>query len=214
MGMKHFTTEQWIDFVNQVASSSRREAMQKHLESGCRRCQETVSLWQKVRKTAATERRYQPPSEAIREASVVFAGRGFARKGGKAGSLVDVLFDSFLQPSFAGARSAGTGIRQMLYRADPYQVDVQIESKPEGNRLTVTGQLLNASQKNMVGSEIRITLSNCRGSVVHAMTNQNGEFTGEIENSGDLQLSFPRRDEKPIVISLRNALERLPGAKT
>lgn len=213
MGMKHFTTEEWIDFVNQVASSSRQEAMQKHLESGCRRCQETVSLWEKVHKTAAAELRYQPPPEAIREATASFGASGFARKGGKASSLVEVVFDSFLQPSFAGARSAGTGMRQMLYRADPYQVDVQIESMPEGNRLTVTGQLFNASRKNMVGSEIRVTLSNCRGSVVHAMTNQNGEFSGEIENSGDLELSFPRSDEKPIVISLRNALERLPGAK-
>jgi hypothetical protein len=102
----------------------------------------------------------------------------------------------------------------MLYRADPYQVDVQIEGNPEGNRLVITGQLLDVSRPDIGGREIQITLSNRRGAVVHTMTNKFGEFRGEIENSGDLELSFPRLAEEPIVISLRNALDRLPGGKS
>ena len=206
--MKHFTTEEWIDFVNQVASISQNMAMQKHLESGCKRCQETVGLWQRVRRAGAEEPKYQPPAESVRAAKAAFATAGFATK---KSSFIEVLFDSFLQPALAGARSVGTGMRQMLYRADPYQLDVQIESQPEGNRLVVTGQLLNASQASASCSQIQITLSNRRGSVVHTTTNQFGEFRGEVENSGDLELSFPRPDQKPIVISLRNALDRLPG---
>jgi hypothetical protein len=101
----------------------------------------------------------------------------------------------------------------MLYRADPYQVDIQIEAKPEGNRMVITGQLLDISRPDIVGPEIQVSFSNKRGSVVHAVTNKFGEFRGEIENSGDLELSFPRPDEKPIVISLRNALDRMPGGK-
>jgi hypothetical protein len=38
------------------------------------------------------------------------------------------------------------------------------------------------------------------------MTNQFGEFRGEIENSGDLELSFFDPSGKPIVIMLRRAL--------
>lgn len=102
----------------------------------------------------------------------------------------------------------------MLYRADPYQVDVQIEAKPTGNRLVITGQLLNVSGSDIAASEVQVTLSNRRGSLVHTVTNQFGEFGGEIENSGDLDISFPRPGEKPVVISLRNALDRLPGGKS
>src|SRR5713226_7492556 len=73
--------------------------------------------------------------------------RGTRRKcyGGKAeqwqetGGLIQLLFDSFSQPALAGARSAAMRIRQMLYRAEPYQIDIQIEAQPERNRLVVTG---------------------------------------------------------------------------
>jgi hypothetical protein len=38
------------------------------------------------------------------------------------------------------------------------------------------------------------------------MTNEFGEFRGDIENSGDLELSFPSLNGKLIVILLRRAL--------
>ncbi len=211
--MKHFTTEEWIDFVNQVASQERREAMQKHLGSGCKRCMETVSLWQKIRKTAAAEANYQPPATDVRIAKAAFSAAGRGRQLKEKSGFVEVLFDSFLQPMVAGARSSGLGTRQMLYRADPYQIDIQIEAKPDGNRLMVTGQLLDVSSPGIVGRDVNITLSNHRGNVVHTLTNQFGEFRSEIENTGDLELSFPGQTDKPIVISLRNALGYLPGSK-
>jgi hypothetical protein len=208
--MKHFTTDEWIDFVNQVAANNKKIEMQQHLEGGCGRCTETVALWQKVRKTAASERSYQPPAESVRVAKASFSTAGLAAKPRESSSLIEVLFDSFLQPAIAGARSTGRGVRQMLYRADPYQVDLQIEAKPEGNRLMITGQVLDLSRAIVVGSEIRVLISNRRGSSVHAVTNQFGEFRAEIDDSGDLELSFPRPDEKPIiVISLRDALGRM-----
>jgi hypothetical protein len=89
-----------------------------------------------------------------------------------------------------------------------------MEAKPEGNRLMVTGQLLDVSSPGVVGSDVEITLSNQRGNVVHTVTNQFGEFRGEVENTGDLELSFPGKGERAIMISLRNTLENLPGRKT
>jgi hypothetical protein len=210
--MKHFTSEEWIDFVNQV-NSPKQEAMKKHLGTSCRQCMGTVALWQKLHNTAAMEAMYQPPEADVRIAKAAFAAAGGATQRNEKSSFVEVMFDSFLQPLLAGARSSGVGIRQMLYRADPYQIDIQIESRPEGNRLAVTGQLLDVSSPGVVGRDIKITLSNHRGNVIHTVTNQFGEFRGEIENTGDLELSFPGQGEKSIVISLRNALGKLPGSK-
>jgi hypothetical protein len=213
MKMKHFTTEEWIDYVNQMSSRTQLEAMKKHLNAGCKRCAEIVALWQKVHNTAALEAAYQPPAGDVRIAKAAFAtARQAGHRKGKS-SFVEVLFDSFLQPMVAGARSTGLGARQMLYRADPYQIDIQIEAKPEGNRLTVTGQLLDISSPGVVGREVKVTLSNHRGNAVHTVTNEFGEFRGEIENTGDLELSFPGQGEKSIMISLRNALGNLPGSK-
>ncbi|HMD37696.1 MAG TPA: hypothetical protein VKH15_00350 [Candidatus Acidoferrum sp.] len=216
MDMKHFTTEEWVDFVNQITSGGQQQAMQKHLATGCKQCTKTVSLWQKVCTNAAvvTGESYQPPADTVRLAKALYLTNRLNTKAlERQPSLIEVLFDSFLQPAVAGARSAVTGTRQMLYRADPYQVDIQIEAKPEGSRLVVTGQLLDVSRPDILGREVQVTLSNHRGMVVHMVTNQFGEFRGEIENTGDLEISFPGQHEKPIVISLRNALGKLAEDK-
>jgi hypothetical protein len=211
--MKHFSTEEWVDFVNRVLTSDRQEAMQKHLATDCKRCKEQVSIWQKVSKTAASEAVYQPPADTVRLAKAAFETAGLAAAQGESRGFIEVLFDSFLQPAVAGARSVVIGTRQMLYRADPYQIDIQIEPKPGSNRLVITGQLLDLSHPGVIGRDIQVTLSNRRGNTVLASTNQFGEFSGEIENSGDLELSIPGEGEQPIVISLRNALGNFPGGK-
>ena len=165
--MEHFSVEKWIDFVNQAVTTNEQQQMDKHLSLGCEPCQETVSLWQRVRSSAAAEGNYQPPESAVRIAKAAYASAGLAvaKKGAK--SKVRLLFDSFLQPVLAGVRSSGTGTRQMLYRADPYQIDVQLELKPGGNRVVVTGQLLNLSNPKIIATGTRILVSNMRGDVVH-----------------------------------------------
>ena len=211
--MKHFQSQEWIDFVNQVVKSNQQEAMQKHLATGCKRCTQTFSLWQKVSKTAAAEVSYQPPTVTVRLAKAAFATAGMAQPQKESRGVIEVLFDSFREPAVAGARSVVIGTRQMLYRADPYQLDIQIEPKPGSNRLVITGQLLDLSHPGNIGRDIQVSLSNHRGHSVIAATNQFGEFSGEIENSGDLELSIPGDGDQPIVISLRNALGNLPGGK-
>src|ERR1700722_4419204 len=211
--MKHFSTEEWVDFVNRVHTTDQQETMQKHLSTGCKRCKETVSLWQKVSNTAAMEASYQPSTNAVRLAKAAFGASGAAQKKKQSQGLIEVLFDSFLQPALAGARSVVIGTRQMLYRADPYQIDIQIEPKLGGNRLVITGQLLDLSHPGVIGGEIQVALSNHRGHSVIACTNQFGEFSGEIENSGDLEVCIPGHADQPIVISLRNALGNLRGGE-
>ncbi len=212
--MKHYSTEEWVDFVNHFITAGQQEAMQKHLATGCKRCKETVSLWQKVSKTGSVEASYQPPPDAVRLAKAAFAVSGSAQKRKESRGVIEVLFDSFLQPAVAGARSIVIGTRQMLYRADPYQIDMQIEPKPGTNRLVITGQLLDLSNSGVIGRDIQVTISNHRGNTVVATTNQFGEFSGELENTGDLELTIPGEAEKPIVISLRNALGKLSGGKS
>ena len=211
--MEHFATEKWIDFVNQAVDAGEKRLMERHLQQGCQRCKQTVSLWQRVRQSAASEANYQPPEDAVRLAKAAFAGAGLAGQRKRAGSRIKLLFDSFLQPAFEGARSVGAGTRQMLYRADPFQIDIQVEAMPGRNRIVVTGQLLNLSSPGIIGQDARIVLSNMRGQEVKAVTNQFGEFSGEIENSGDLQMTFASPGSPPIVISLRDALGTLSEDK-
>lgn len=211
--MKHYLTEEWIDFVNQVAPVSQRDAMQQHMAT-CATCAGTAALWQKVHEQAAAEAAYQPEANAVRMAKAAFAASRFAAAGQKkSANVVELLFDSFLQPALAGARSVVIGTRQMLYRADPYQIDIQIEPRPGSNRLLVTGQMLEIGSSVMTAANTHVTISNHRGNSLIVTTNQFGEFSGELENSGDLELSIANGGGEPIVISLRNALDRSSGGR-
>jgi hypothetical protein len=211
--MKHFSPEEWIDFVNEVTSARKKQEMEEHLGEGCKRCLRTVSIWQRVRRTAKTEGNYQPPNDLVRIAKAAFAGSLLAEEQKRAESVVEVLFDSFLQPAFEGARSSGAETRQLLYRADPFQIDLQLETQPGGRSVVVTGQLLNFRQPDIVGGNIQVMLSNLRGIVVRTVTDEFGEFREAIETSGDLELMFPGANDKPVVISLRDAFGHSGDAK-
>ena len=203
--MKHFAVEEWIDFVNHVARTIRREKMKEHLEQGCKRCSKIVSLSQWVRQTAETETNYRPPGDAVRIAKVSFAGSNSTVKQKRPDSLAELLFDGFL-PVPEGVRSSSIRTRHMLYRADPFQIDLLIESQADGRSVVVTGQLLDLRHPEIVGHNLQVALSNLRGRVVQTTTNQFGEFCQEIENTGSLELKFHGANHKPVVISLRDNL--------
>jgi hypothetical protein len=124
----------------------------------------------------------------------------------KASGVIEVLFDSFFQPALEGVRSVGAGTRRMLYRADPFQVDLQIEAQGGGGSVVVTGQLLDLRDPEVVGSHVPLMLSNLRGRVIRATTNEYGEFREEIDSTGDLELVFHGANDKPITISLHDVL--------
>jgi len=209
--MTHYSTEQWIDFVNGASVQSAQQDMQKHLDTGCKRCKGMVATWQKVHRSAAQEARFEPSADRVRVVKAAFGNAGFESKPGFAGTIAQVIFDSFRTPAVAGARSAGMQSRQMLFSANPFQIDVNIEAKPGETRLSVTGQLMDTSQPDSIARGIPVTLSNRRGQTVQTVTNNFGEFHGEIENRGDLELTFLGHAEKTIIVSLRDALSYVPG---
>jgi hypothetical protein len=208
--MKHYTTEEWIDFATETVAASRRQDMEAHLKDGCPRCTKALSLWEKVRQTAKSAAKSQPPESAVRIAKAGFAGVRLEGKPASAPGLVQVLFDSFLQPLAQGARSSSSSMRQMLYRAEPYQVDLQIEAKQGANKLVVTGQLLDLRNPDLPGRDVPVIISNLRGHVVQTVTNEFGEFREEIRTSSDLELKLLGDDDKAVIISLPDALGRRP----
>jgi hypothetical protein len=209
--MKHFTTEEWIDFANEAVAKSKRQEMEQHLGEGCARCKKAASLWQKIQQTAKSAAKSEPPENAVRIAKAAFINARLAGKPTRVPGFVEVLFDSFLQPVAEGARSeVGSGMRQMLYRADPYQIDVQIEAKPGSRKLVVTGQLVDMRNPDAPGRDVPVVISNLRGHVVQTVTNEHGEFTEEIQSSSDLELKLLGENDEAVIISLRNALGRSP----
>lgn len=146
-------------------------------------------------------------SNASVEIPQIFSVVGVDKMHQESGTSVELLFDSLRQSGNAGTRSSTLGLRQLLYRADPYQIDLQLETDRERNRLIVAGQLLEVSSLETASHNVQVALSNLHGNAVNTATNQFGEFRAEVENSGDLELSFLDHSGKRIVILLRGAAQ-------
>jgi hypothetical protein len=204
--MRHFTTEECIDFVNEVISSNRKAEMRKHLEEGCKRCSRAVLLWQRAARIAKGNAKLEPPKDAVRVAKAAFAAANLRRSQARAGSFADLVFDSFSQSAAEGTRSLGAESRQMLYSAGPYQVTLQIETTPGRSSLAITGQLLNSRYPDNGCRNASVSISNLRGQVVRTLTNHHGEFREEIEGTGELLLVVTGPNANPLIISLTDAL--------
>ncbi len=196
--MKHLSSEEAVDFVNLMMPAEKQAETQKHLESGCKRCSEAVATWRHVREASSVEAEYQPPAGAVRIAKAAFAAAGL----GKASAGVKLLFDSILQPAMAGVRSSSSDTRQLLYGIGPYLLDLYISAKPDGKAISVTGQLMNSKFPERILNSVPIVVANGTGTVVLATTNSFGEFQGELEYSGDLELRLPSPEGREIVIPL------------
>ena len=122
-----------------------------------------------------------------------------------------LLFDSFLL--FEGARATGAGARRMLYRADPYQVDLQVELSSDQSTLVITGQVLDSTQSVFSGRDVLVVISNLRGQVVLTMADQFGEFRKEIPDSDNLELFFLGLTDHPFTIAVGDPLRRQPEKK-
>lgn len=118
---------------------------------------------------------------------------------------IELLFDSFATPPL-GVRATTHPQRHLLYRAEPFELDLLIELRPDCNRLRITGQLLDTSLPAVFRRGVRITLWNFRQSFVTLRTNEWGEFLGEIEGSGELMVAL-KIQLREIVISIRNVLD-------
>jgi hypothetical protein len=211
--MEYLQAVEWSEFVNQAASGGPPTAMQEH-DGTCGQCYvETGALWQKLADAAEVEASYQPAPEIVRVVKATFATASVAARRNGTDVPMQLLYDSASQPAAAGTRSSAMPIRQLLYRADPYQIDLQIEFQKEQNRFLVTGQLVDVSHPELVGRDVQVILSDGREYIVNTVTNQFGEFRGEVKSSGDLEISFLGRSEKPLVILLRGPLDQMSGTK-
>jgi len=209
--MKHYSSEEWVDFTNGAVSPLEKLDMEKHLDSGCKKCKELAAVWLKVRRVASEESRFQPPADLVHLVKAEFTNAGYEKERGLLGALAELVFDSSRAQALAGVRSTGAQSRQMLFSSNPFQIDVKIETKVGEPRISITGQLMDVSKPDQIGKGVLMTLSNRRGQTIQTTTNDFGEFHAEIENRGDLEITFLAQDGKPIVVSVRDALSYMPS---
>lgn len=185
---EHLLEEDCVDLARGRTAGPGKAALAAHLESGCRRCEKAVRLWEAVRHVADQEASYRPPDAALRQARAAFALRKpqglVARVAGRAA----LVFDSLRQPLALGVRTASAGPRQLLYKAGRYTIRLRLEPSEDAERTFIVGQILDELDPPGPLQDIAVLALKGSRTLDRTLTNHMGEFLLEPASAGDLQL--------------------------
>lgn len=202
--MKHFSSEQWADYVRGAAPVADQKEMKSHLEAGCKKCKKVVAVWRTVLELAQKEADYRPPDSAVRFVKDHFPLGRPQGKSSLAVRVANLIFDSFRQPLPAGVRSLQTSTRHLVYRADRVLVDVRLEPAREATPVALVGQVLDQSSPERTIKDVTVSIYNGQNEVASTSTNQFGEFQLELgpEVEKDLHLAVGLESNN-VIIPLR-----------
>ena len=200
--MKHFSAQEWVDFVRDTLGEDREAEMRTHLNQGCQRCQREANVWLRVRETVSRQRADEPADSAVRSVKGSFAISGRSSTRVSRGFLAEVLFDSCQEPLPVGVRSAASSSRQLLYGAGDIRIDLRLEPQVDSESVSLIGQILDSSNPESGPAETTVALLKGGKVVSEANANRFGEFRLECDLGSRLELRVTLPTRKQISISL------------
>jgi hypothetical protein len=201
--MEHFSKQTWADFVRGISESATRANIESHLARGCVGCTTNFDIWNRVTTISATERTYTPPDSAVRMMELEFAARYAMER--RPSVLASLLFDTLSQPLPAGMRSGVAVVRQLVYEAEGFTVDLRLDPQSQSGKICVVGQVLGKGVPRISPSSASIMLWTEKGQpIVHVSANEYGEFQLEFDAQENLRLSIDAAGRKTIRIPLTN----------
>jgi hypothetical protein len=183
----HYSQEDWVDFVRDVASPDQFEAMQRHLAAGCELCREVHATWKAVLETAAEEPSFEPPAEAMRLARALYTGTKPRRPIAIVRATAKLLFDSQLEGATAGVRTLRRGPRKLLYLCEneKFFFDLQVERSRDRAKIVLIGQVMELDSDEPYPAGMPVLLFQQERMIAKMKTNSYGEFRVEFDDTGD-----------------------------
>jgi len=206
--MSHYGFEQWIDFARGVAPKALSGAMDEHLKTGCADCAHELATWKSVYSFAVGESLCEPPADLVRSVKSTVAPPASRTVTERTAEIAQLIFDSFAQPQLQGVRSAQVTARQMLYKAGPLLIDMQLQPLENSSRRSLTGQVMNQNQADREIDALHVHLLSGRKELAHTHTDRFGEFYIEYDPDRDLQLSLEVSPSKDVFVPLDESLWR------
>jgi hypothetical protein len=186
--MKHFSVWELVDFARGIVEPGIRSAMNAHLGS-CASCRRTVEMLRTVADLAVKEHGYEPPEHTMRYARAIYSLHR-PEKSGLARLIARLVHDSARQPLPAGIRAEDRLSRHLVYQAESYYLDLQLEYQPSG-RVTLIGQLANQGEPALSTANVPVCLMERATLLATTLCNQLGEFHLECTPSHNLRLHMP-----------------------
>jgi hypothetical protein len=206
--MTHYGFEQWIDLARGVAPEALTRAMDEHLSIGCPACARELATWKSVYSFAAAEALCEPPSSVVQAVKLALTPGASRTAPSRIAEMAQLIFDSFAQPQLQGVRSAQVTARQLLYKAGPLLIDMQLLPLENSSRRSLTGQVMNENQAESEMDALHVHLLSGRKELAHTHTDRFGEFYIEYDPQRDLQLSLEVSPSKDVFVPLDESLWR------
>jgi len=200
---KHFSDEEWINFIRRLLRKSQSDAMQQHLDEGCENCNKVYRIWSTVARLTEREVQHAPNEAVVRVAKSIYETRRQSHLVPLLAQMIPLVFDSFMDQSTAVVRGqqGQSPARRLLHRTRSWAIDLRLEGE-EGRRVSIVGQVLKSGPKPAGGMVAGVTLMRGDSLLAQTSTNEFGEFqlSSQRENNLRIYLDLPRRH--PLSIAL------------
>ena len=200
--MSHFSADEWVDFTRGLLPPAKAAMMQAALDEGCDECRSSLQLWRTILECLPHETEYQPSEAVVQAIKNAYVPEKPWKWMISAAQFAHVLFDSWRQPALAGVRSSTKPSRQITVEAEPFVIDLQMESDLTRQRVSLTGQILNSHNVQTAVGVVDVVLLNAENLVQKTKTNELGEFYLDFDREDDLRLFINIRGERAIGIIL------------
>lgn len=161
-----------------LAGSEVAGAVAEHLRAGCPDCTRNHKLWKTFREFLQNDQSFEPSARTLETAFGVYANLPEASAPAKK-TLATLVFDSCAMAATAGLRSAAAvAYRQLVYAADEYSVDLNVERLPD-DRLNITGQVLRDDPPGPPSAAFTVKLFQEGKPIAATSTDRLGEFSFE-----------------------------------
>jgi hypothetical protein len=203
---RHFSLEEWLDYVNRNVTAEKRAFMSHHLDSGCPHCAQIASQWQRLKQFSVAESRLEVPYDALAHVKEAFQPPRRAETRSLLEAIATLVFDSFRQPVLAGARSTLPSTRSLLYEAGPLLIDLNLDFAQSSEYVVLQGQVMDSQVQGRGVEEIPISLQSGQETIAETQTNEFGEFQLKCEMRKALQVSVAVNPRRNVLIILDDAV--------
>ncbi len=179
--MKHYSIEQWADYLRGLLTGPDQEAMRHHLAQGCALCQGCVNDLGTVR-SALTP--VEIPAAWLERARAIFPARNTSPAIERL--VAQLSFDSLGQPLPAGLRGSVPVSRRLAYSVEDVSIELLVDGGAKSRSTIVTGQV--SVRSRMTPPRHVVELVSGHKTLRQAETSEWGEFQLEFAPRRGLRL--------------------------
>lgn len=187
--------ENLVDYLRVQGDPAVHTPIARHLATGCPACQANQQWLAEVLELTATDRSFDFAPAALSRALAIFKPGWPERRPKLRQIIAELIFDSFWQPQLAQARvgAAAFHSRQLLFRAEGYDIDVRFELAESGQTDELMGQILPTKAVAHTLGSLPVQLWQTNVLQAEARTNARGIFKFKQVHQGryTLKLTAP-----------------------